>query len=133
MPGLRPARRLAGGRRLAGALLPALGLALVIVVATLATERSETASWATPAVVVLAVAGYATSWRRLLALRPDGWLVAAALGTYAVCAAPVVLSGNATLLGYYVDTDPAFHLELTTWLLAHDTAWRASPSTRPQL
>ncbi len=53
------------------------------------------------------------------ALRPDGWLVAAGWRTYAVCAAPVVLSGNATLLGYFVDTDPAFHLELTTWLLAH--------------
>jgi hypothetical protein len=109
----------AGGRRLAGPLLPAVGLAVVVVVATLTTERSETASWTTPAVVVLAVGGYATSWRRLVALRPDGWLVAAALATYAVCAAPVVLSGNATLLGYYVDTDPAFHLELTTWLLAH--------------
>ncbi|HEX3976528.1 MAG TPA: hypothetical protein VHW96_09700 [Solirubrobacteraceae bacterium] len=109
----------AGGRRLAGPLLPAVGLAVVIVVATLTTERSETASWTTPAVVVLSVAGYATSWRRVAALRPDGWLVAAGLATYTVCAAPVVLSGNATLLGYYVDTDPAFHLELTTWLLAH--------------
>ena len=121
----------AGGRRLAGPLLPALGLALVIVVATLATERSETASWATPAVAVLAVAGYATSWRRLVALRPDGWLICAALLTYAVCAAPVVLSGNATLLGYYVDTDPAFHLELTNWLLAHGHSLAGVPVYSP--
>ncbi len=121
----------AGGRRLAGPLLPAVGLALVIVVATLTTQRPETASWTTPAVVVLAVAGYATSWRRLAALRPDGWLVAAGLATYAVCAAPVVLSGNATLLGYYVDTDPAFHLELTTWLLAHGHSLAGVPVYSP--
>ena len=57
--------------------------------------------------------------------------MAAALATYAVCAAPVVLSGNATLLGYYVDTDPAFHLELTTWLLAHGHSLAGVPVYSP--
>jgi hypothetical protein len=121
----------AAGGSLAGPLLPAVGLAVVIVAATLTTQKSATASLTTPLVVVLALAGYATSWRRLRGLRPDPWLVAAGVATYAVCAAPVVLSGNATLLGYFVDTDPAFHLELTTWVLAHGHDLTGVPVVSP--
>src|SRR5437763_7186017 len=93
------------GRVLSGAMLLPVGLALVIVAATLTSSRPATAPLTTAAVVVLAVAGYAVSWPRLRALRPEPWSLAVGLGVFAVCAAPLVLSGNATFLGYYVDSD----------------------------
>jgi len=107
------------GRRLGGAVLPALGLAAVIVIATLTTNWAASAPLTPWVVVAVALGGYALAWRRLRALRPDLWLLAAALGIYAICAAPVVLSGNATFLGYFVDSDPAIHFELTSWFLGH--------------
>jgi hypothetical protein len=110
--------RLAGWR-VPGALLPSVGLAVVIVVATLTTTRAPTAPFTTAVVVVLAVAGYATSWRRLRRLRPEPWALAVGLGVFVVCAAPVVLSGNATFLGYFVDDDAAIHFALISQLLAH--------------
>ena len=109
----------ASGRVVSGAMLLPVGLALVIVIATLATSRHATASLATPAVIVLAVAGYALSWPRLRRLRPEPWALGVGIGLFAICAAPLVLSGNATFLGYFVDSDPAFHFVLTTWLLSH--------------
>jgi len=113
-----------------GTLLPSLGLALVIVIATLTTSRSSTAPLTTVVVVLFALAGYVTSRHRLAALRPDPWMLAVAIGIYAVCAAPVVVSGNATFLGYFVDGDPAFHFALISQLLAHGrdlTGLPASP------
>jgi hypothetical protein len=107
------------GWRLPGALLPAVGLALVIVLATLTTSRADTASLTTPVLVVFAVAGYAGSWRRVAGLRPEPWTLAVGLGTYIICAAPLVLSGNGTFLGYFVNPDTSFHLELISQLLAH--------------
>lgn len=109
----------ASGGALPGALILPVGLALVIVAATLTTARSATAPLTTAVVVVLAVAGYALSWRQGRRLRLDPWALGVGLGVFAFCAAPLVLSGNATFLGYFVDSDPAFHFELATWLLAH--------------
>src|SRR5919108_5488852 len=83
------------GARLPRALLLPAGLALIVVVAGLATASDATARFATPAVVALAVLGLALS----LPLRRtpvDVWAVAAAGGVFAVFAAPVVLSGQAT-------------------------------------
>src|SRR5207253_1061505 len=59
-----------GGWRLPGALLPSVGLALIIVTATLLTYQASTAPFTTAAVVALALAGYAGSKRRLGELRP---------------------------------------------------------------
>ncbi len=109
----------ASGGVISGALLLPIGLALVIVAATLTTARAGTAPLTTAVVVILAVAGYALSWRQWRRLRPEPWALAVGLGVFAICAAPLVLSGNATFLGYFVDSDPAFHFELTNWLLAH--------------
>src|SRR4051794_16196016 len=106
----------AGAWRLSPALLLPLGLALVIVVATLTTSRSETAPLTTPIVVALSLAGYALARRRLRLLRLDLWALGVGLGIYGICAAPVVLSGNATFLGYFVDSDPAFHFVLGDWM-----------------
>jgi hypothetical protein len=108
-----------GGWRLSGPVLLAVGLALVIVLATLTTARSDTASWTTWVLVAVAVLGYLSSWRRLGELRFDGWGAAVGVGLYVIAAAPVVLSGQATFLGYFVDSDTAFHLVLISELLAH--------------
>jgi hypothetical protein len=105
------------GWELPGTLLPAVGLALVVVVASLTTTNVTTAPRTTAVIVVLALAGYASSWRRVRALRPEPLATAVGLGVFAVCAAPVVLTGNATFLGYFVNNDPAFHFALADQFL----------------
>jgi hypothetical protein len=108
-----------GGWPLAGGLVPCVGLASVIVVASLTTRTAATARLTTPVVVVLAIIGYVSSRGRLRRLRPDPWMLGAAVGVFAVSAAPVVLSGNATFLGYFILNDSAVHFALTDQLLAH--------------
>ncbi len=107
------------GWRLPGALLASVGVVLVIVTATHLTYKDATAKFTTAAVVVLALAGYASSTGRIRELRPERWALAVGLGVYAVCAAPVVLSGNATFLGYFVLNDAAVHFALIDQLLSH--------------
>jgi len=107
------------GWRLPGSLLPSVGLALVVAAAALTTSREITAPFTTPLVVLLALAGYATSWARLRTLRIDRWALSVGLGLFAVCAAPVVLSGSAGFLGYFVLNDAAVHFALINQLLAH--------------
>src|SRR5437879_4360993 len=107
------------GLKLADGLLPSLGLILVIAFATLTTARASFAPITTAGVVVLAVAGFASSWRRARSLRPRGWGLAVGLATYAVAAAPVVLSGRAAFLGYFTLNDSAFQFALIDQLLAH--------------
>ena len=109
----------ATGRPLPGPLLPSIGLAVIIVLAELPTDRNATAGLATPVVIVVAVAGYALGWRRLRALRPDMWAVGVGCAAFALCAAPVVLSGHATFLGYFFLNDTAWHLALVDQLFAH--------------
>ena len=107
------------GWRLPGTVLPSVGLALVIVTATLMTYKTTTAPFTTAAVVVLTLAGYATSVRRLRRLRPERWALIACLGVYAAMATPIVMSGNATFLGYFVLNDTAVHFTLIDHLLSH--------------
>jgi hypothetical protein len=107
------------GWRLPGGLLPSVGLALVIVAATLTTSREATVPLTTAVVVILALAGYASSTSRLRGLRLRPWPLAAGLGVFACCAAPVVLSGNATFLGYFVLNDSATHFLLIDQLMSH--------------
>ncbi|HTY97204.1 MAG TPA: hypothetical protein VMB91_09200, partial [Solirubrobacteraceae bacterium] len=107
------------GWRLPGALLPSIGLALIIVVASLTTRNPHTAPLTTAAVVVLTVAGFALGWRRARGLRPKGWPLAVGLASYAVFAAPVVLSGSAAFLGYFTLNDAAVHFALIDQLLSH--------------
>ena len=109
----------AAGERMPGTLLPSVGLALVIVVATLATRRDLTAELASPAVLALAVAGWALGWRRLRGVRLDGWAVAAGAGLFAVLAAPVVLTGQATFLGYFMQNDTAIYFALVDHVMTH--------------
>jgi hypothetical protein len=120
--------RLAGWR-LPGTVVASVGLALVIVVATLMTYKSATAKFTTTVVVVLGVAGYASSVARVRELRPERFAMAVGLTVYAVLAAPVVLSGNATFLGYFELNDSAFHFALIDQLLAHGRDLSHVPSS----
>ncbi len=107
------------GWELPGTILVSLGLALIMVVATLTTDSATTAPVTTPLVIVLALAGLGLGRGRLRALRPDGWAVGVAVGVFCVCAAPVVASGSASFLGYFVLNDAIFHFALINQLLSH--------------
>jgi hypothetical protein len=107
------------GFELPGTVVASVGLAAVIVIATLAVAHEATAPLATPAIVVVALVGYGLGWTRLRRVRLNPGAVAVGVGVFATAAAPVVLSGNATWLGYFVDNDAAFHLSLIAQLLAH--------------
>jgi hypothetical protein len=109
--------RLSASELPAALLIPG-GIALVIVAAEFATMTSATASFATPLVVALAVAGWGLSvpWQRA---RLDPFALAAAAGAFAALAAPVILSGSATFTGYIKLDDTATWLALTDRVMAH--------------
>lgn len=106
--------QVAAGCRLPGALIAPAGLAVILVASSLTTMSSATASWTTPTLVALAVAGIGLSLP--LRRRPGWWAVAAAVAAFSVFAAPVVLSGSATFAGYISLDDTA------TWLAFADNA-----------
>jgi hypothetical protein len=109
----------ATGRRLHGALLLPLGLAVVVVVSQMTTVLSRTAPWTPWLMVALALAGFWVGLPRLRTTRPDWWAVAAAGGVFAVFAAPVVFSGKATFAGINVSGDVSFQLIGIQYLLDH--------------
>src|SRR5580765_2337144 len=102
------------GRSLPGPLLLPAGFAVVLVAASFTTMRSETASLTAPVVVALAIAGAGLGLP--LRRRLDWWAAGAAVAVFAVYAAPIVLSGAATLAGYISLDDTA------TWLALADNA-----------
>ena len=96
------------GMRLPGALVLPVGFAAVVVISLIVTMHGATAELAAPAVIAIAVAGFVLARKRP---RPavDWWALAAACGVFAVYAAPVVLSGEATFPGYIkLDDDSTF-------------------------
>ena len=102
--------------KIAGLELPAaLLLPLGFVVFSLATQFAHmsgaTAELATPLSVVLALVGFGLSLPGSLR-RVDGWLVATGAAVYAVFAAPTVLTGRATFLGYIKLDDTATYLAM---------------------
>jgi hypothetical protein len=115
------------GRRLPGPLLAPAGFAVLTVLAALLTARGETASLATPAAVLAALAGAVLAALRerggLARLwaerRPAGWALAAALGVFAVFAAPIVLSGHPTFAGYIKLDDTATWMALVDRVMDH--------------
>jgi hypothetical protein len=94
------------------------GIAVIIVSVEFPTMTSATAPFATPLVVGLAVAGWASTipWR---GVRSDGFALAAAGGVFVALAAPVVLSGSATFTGYIKLDDTATWLGMTDRVMAH--------------
>ena len=118
--------------RLPGELLLPVGLTTLLALAQLITSRGDTARLALPLVGALAAAGLLAGRRRLRALRPDPWLGAAALGVFAVFAAPVVLSGEPTFAGYLALPDTGHQLALAELYAHHGPNWFELPegSTR---
>ncbi len=106
------------GRRLPGLLLAPAGFVVLVVLTAILTSRGETASLATPAVVLAAIAGAALAfpWK---GWKLDGWALAAALGAFAVYAAPVVLSGHPTFTGYIKLDDTATWMAFVDRVIDH--------------
>ncbi|HSB38651.1 MAG TPA: hypothetical protein VLD13_06140 [Gaiellaceae bacterium] len=100
----------------------------MILAAQFATLADATAELAGPLVVALALAGLLLSrwWRP----SPRLWAPAAAVGVYAVFAAPVVLSGRATFAGYIKLDDTATYLAMTDRVMEHGRSLAGlAPST----
>ena len=106
------------GRRLSGVLLAPAGLAVIVVVAGFTVSNDNTAELTTPLVIALAVAGFALGAPGR-ARSADAWALAAAAAVYAVFAAPVVLSGEATFAGYIKLDDTATWLAITDRVMDH--------------
>ncbi len=105
------------GMRLPGALIPGVGLATLIVVAQVFTLWDATAELATPVAVALAGLGLVLSrgwWRRV-----EPWACVAAAAVFALYAAPIVLSGQATFAGYIRLDDTATWMALTDRVMEH--------------
>jgi hypothetical protein len=114
------------GAPIRGVLLLPVGFASIVVASQVTTYWGATTFLATPLVVALAVAGYILGRRRLwptaYGLRPTPyglWPVATGLGVFATYAAPVVLTGSATFLGYTLLGDTAVHFSLIDWVMKH--------------
>jgi len=105
-------------------LLP-LGFAVVIVAAEFAVIGGRTAPLAAPLVVALAVAGLGLSLPRKRHV--SGWWLAAAIGVFAVFAAPFVLSGHVTFGGYIKLDDTATYLAMLDRAMQHGYATSGLP------
>jgi hypothetical protein len=104
--------------RLPTSLLPAAGLAVMVVAVSFTTMADATAELSIPVVIALAVAGFLLSppWKgRDL----DRWAVASALAVFASFAAPVVISGAAGFAGYIKLDDTATWLAITDHVMQH--------------
>jgi hypothetical protein len=116
----------AGGEREVGALAIPLGLAAAIVVAALLTISSATAPVAAPVVAAGGLAGLARAWRRTK-LAPA--VLVAALGVLLIYGAPVILSGQATFLGYVRLDDTATWLAFIDQFFAHGRSLATLPTS----
>ena len=117
------------GRRLPGALVPALGFAGIIAIGGLVTCFSGLAEFTTGLIVALAVTGFALAWPlkgRSLSL----WPILGAFGVFLVFGAPVIFSGEAGFAGYIKLDDTSTWLAFTDHVLAygHSTSGLAPSS-----
>jgi hypothetical protein len=105
-----------------------LGLVVVILAGEFATLTGATAELAAPLAAGLAIAGLLlgpTRWSR-----PDPWALGTAIAVFAVFAAPVVLSGEATFAGYIKLDDTATYFAMTDRVMEHARALAGlEPST----
>jgi hypothetical protein len=108
----------ASGDRIDGPLLPAVGYALAVVVGQFLAASDATARLATPVVATLAAVGIALGLRAGRT-RVEPWALAAAVATFAVFAAPIVLSGDATIAGFIKLDDTATWLAFTDRVIDH--------------
>jgi hypothetical protein len=108
---------LAAGERLPGPLVLPVGFALVVLAGEFATLTGATAELAAPLATGLAVVGLLLGPIRRV--RPDLWALGTAIAVFAVFAAPVVLSGEATFAGYIKLDDTATYFAMTDRVMAH--------------
>jgi hypothetical protein len=108
------------GARLPFALLLPAGLASVVVVMGLATMTDATAELAVPLAVALGAAGLALGAAGLRA-RIESWAIGVFVATYAIYAAPIVASGEATFAGYVKLDDTATFLGTLDYVLGRGT------------
>jgi len=94
-----------------------LGLALVILAGEFATLTDTTAELAAPLAAGLAIAGLLLGPIRRN--RPDLWALGTAVAVFAVFAAPVFLSGEATFAGYIKLDDTATYFAMTDRVMEH--------------
>lgn len=113
--------------RMPGALLLPVGFAALLALARLITFKSQTAELALPIIGVLALAGLALGRARLRALRPEAWMVAAALATFVAFGAPTFLSGAPTFAGYLALPDTSHQLGLADLYAHHGPDYTALP------
>jgi hypothetical protein len=114
-------------RRVPGALLAPLGMASLTVAGLLTTASSATASWTAPLAALLALAGFVVAAVRRRSLRPDPWALLVAIAVFAVFAAPVALSGDATFAGYIKLDDTATWFAITDRLMDHGRSLSGLP------
>jgi hypothetical protein len=115
-------------QRLPGALVLPAGLAVIVVVGLFAVSSDSTAELATPAVVVLAAAGFALSppWKRG---RLDPWALGCAVAVFAAYAAPVALSGQPTFASYLPMVDAGSWFGLTEHVMNHGRNLSSVPAS----
>lgn len=118
----------ASGRRIDGALLLPVGFAAIIVVSYFFALSDGTAELATPAVVLLGLAGAVLGRSRARSLRVDRGAAAVLALAFLLLGAPVLLSGEATFAGYTLLGDHSIHMLLADWVSNHG---QASPSIAP--
>ncbi len=106
------------GTPIQGPLVLPVGFAAVVVIGLFTTLSAHTARLTLPTVLAVAALGLASSVPRRLP-RVDPWAVGSALVVFAVFAAPVVLSGDATFAGYIKLDDTATFLALADRALEH--------------
>ena len=108
------------GMPLPGPLVPAVGLATLIVVTGLLTIATVTAPLASPVAAGVSVLGlvWGCPWRRLLR---RGALITAAVAAaaFVLFAAPSLLTGQASITGYLKLDDTATWLALTEHVVDH--------------
>jgi hypothetical protein len=118
----------AAGARLPGPLVLPAGLTAVILAAQFTTLSGATAGLTGAFVAALAAAGLLLSLQRRD--RVDPWALAAAVGVFAVFAAPVVFSGAATFAGYIKLDDTATYFAMTDRVMEHGRSLAGlAPST----
>ena len=114
----------ASGERTLGALAIPLGLAAVIVVCALLTAFSGSAPAAAPVAAAGGALGLVRAWRRVR-IAPAAAI--AAVGVLAIYGAPVILSGQATFLGYVKLDDTATWLGFIDQFFTHGRSVAALP------